>query len=173
MVCFSAVKAKVGACAVCLLMMVGFTGAVQAQSIAFVDARRLIEQAPQGKVEDAKLQEAFGDRTRRLKGRVELFRSQKEEFEKNRVLMGADEVESKTRELRNFQRELEREQREYNEDLSHAQNEMLAKLQNMISQVIIDIAKERGIDLVLQNVVYASEKVNLTDDVLKALEAKK
>ena len=173
MVFSSAAKAKVGVFVVCLLMVTGFAGAVQAQSIAFVDARRLIEQAPQGKIEDAKLQEAFGDRTRNLKGRVELFRSQKEEFEKNRVLMGADEVESKTRELRNFQRELEREQREYNEDLNLAQSEMLAKLQNMISQVIIDIAKERGIDLVLQNVVYASEKVNLTEDVLKALEAKK
>ncbi len=154
---------------VCLALLL-LAGASYADKIAYVDARRLIDQAPQGKLEVRKLEEAFSVRNRELRSKFELFRSQKTEFEKNSVLMPTEEAEEKAKELRYMQRDLEREQRQYNEDYAEVRNEGLARLENMISQVIVDIAQKQNIDLVLQQVVYASDRINLTDTVLEELE---
>ncbi len=154
---------------VCFLLL-GSVVEAHAEKIAYVDARRLIDQAPQGKLEVSKLEEAFSVRNRELRSKFELFRSQKSEFEKNSVLMSTEEAEEKAKGLRYLQRDLEREQQQYNEDYAEVRNEGLARLENMISRVIVQIAQKDNIDLVLQQVVYASEKINLTDDVLKELE---
>ena len=140
-----------------------------AQSLAYVDARRLIDEAPQGKAEIKSLEEQFSERSRDLKGRIDEFELRETELKKNAVLMSSDELQQKTTELRDIQRTLQREQQVFNEDYTRSRNQGLAKLEKLISEVIIKIAVDEEIDLVIQNAVYASEGIDLTPRVLEEL----
>ena len=72
--------------------------------------------------------------------------------------------------LRERQVRLKREQQNYNEDYARARNESLARLEKLISDVIIELAKEENIGLVVQQAVYASPDIDLTNQVLERLQ---
>ncbi len=143
-----------------------------AGKIGYVDAIRLVDDSPQGKDAVQKLENTFSERNRELRAKFELFKEQEADLEKNGVLMSAEELEAKTRDLRDLQRELKRDQREYNEEYAASRNEGLAALQKLITSAVIDVAKELEYDIVLQQAVYASPGVDITAEVLKELEAR-
>jgi outer membrane protein len=140
-----------------------------AEKIGYVDARRLIDEAPQGKIEIQSLEEAFSERNRELKSRIDEFQLQETELQKNAVIMSSEELQTKTVDLRDLQRKLQRDQQIYNEDYTRSRNQGLARLEKLISEVIIEFAIREEYDLVLQQAVYASRKIDLTDHVLEEL----
>jgi outer membrane protein len=160
----------------CLGMFVSFPYQAQAQAqdqdlkIAYVDARRLIDEAPQGKDEIKSLERKFSERSRDLKARIELYNTQEAELKKNSVILSSEELREKSDELLALQATLKREQQNYNEDYGRDQSQRLQRLEKLISEVIIEIAKANEIDLVLQQVVYASHKIDITDKVLEGLQ---
>lgn len=143
---------------------------LMAQSIAYVDALRLIDESPQGKVEMQELEEEFGVRRQDLQRRMDNFVAEEADLKKNSLLMTSEEVDSKLQELSELQRSLRREQEIYNNDYSRNRNQGIARLEEMITEVIFRVAREREIDLVLQQVVYASSSIDLTDTILQELE---
>jgi outer membrane protein len=143
-----------------------------AEKLAYVDARRLIDEAPQGKDEIRILEENFSERNRELKGKIEQYNAQEAELQKNAVLLPADELQQKSNELRELQRTLQREQQNYNEDYARNRNQGLARLEKLISEVIIELAMQEKIDLVVQQAVYASPEIDFTDRVLEELKSR-
>ena len=158
------ILAAVAAC------MLGSAGIAAAQSLAYVDARRLIDEAPQGRDEIQKLEEQFSERNRELKGQIEQFNAEEADLQKNAVLLSSEELQEQSRMLRERQVRLKREQQNYNEDYARARNESLARLEKLISDVIIELAKEENIGLVVQQAVYASPDIDLTNQVLERLQ---
>ena len=140
-----------------------------AAKIAYVDARVLIDEAPQGKYEARMLEQEFSERNRNLKAKIELFNTREAEFQKNAVLLSSEEINERTEELRELQRTLQREQQNYNEDYTRSRNKGLVRLEKLISEVIVEIAQREKIDLVLQQAVYASQEIDLTDKILEHL----
>lgn len=154
-----------------LLTLAGFLPVeAKAEKIAYVDARQLIDKAPQGKDEIKILEQSFGERNRDLKAKIELFNTKEAELQKNAVLLSAEELNERTTELSDLQRTLQREQQAYNEDYALSRNKGLARLEKLISDVIIEIAKREKVDLVVQQAVYASRDIDLTGKVLEQLE---
>ncbi len=145
-------------------------GAAHAAGMGYVDARRLIDEAPQGKDEIEKLEAEFAERNRELKGRLDLFKAREADLEKNRLTMSAEDLETSARELNELERQLRRDQRAYNEDYARRRNQGLSNLEKIITKAVIDIAKKRKLDVVFQQVVYASPKIDLTETVLKELK---
>ena len=156
--------------AVFLLAGIGQTDLAYGDKIAYVDARTLVEKSPQGRDEVQRLEDEFAERSRELRGRIEQFRQEEADLEKNALTMSQDDVEAKSRELREMQRSLKREQQAYNEDYAQRRNQGLAELERVISEVVIFIAKEGDYDLVVQQAVYASPRIDITDKVLAELE---
>ena len=80
---------------------------------------------------------------------------------------------NKERDLANMTRDLQRLQREFREDLNLRRNEELAAVQERANRVIQQIAEGEKFDLILQDpVVYASNRIDITDKVIKALADK-
>lgn len=152
------------------IAMVALPVQVVAQSIAYVDALRLINESPQGMEEMQKIEEEFKVRRLDLQRRTEKFIAEEEALKKNSLLMTSEEVDAKLQELTDLQRSLRREQEIYNNDYNRSRNQGIARLEELISQVIFDVARERKIDLVLQQVVYASDNIDLTNEILEKLE---
>ncbi len=140
-----------------------------AEGIGYVDARRLINQSPQGMDELKLLESEFAERSRELHGKFEAFQAQEAEIQKEGVLLSAEELQAKTRELRELKRQLQREESAYNEDYARRRNDGLGKLEKLITAAIIAVAKQQELDLVLQQVVYASANIDLTENVLTEL----
>ncbi len=147
--------------------------AVSAQSvtrIGFVDPVRLIEQAPQGAKALESLEDEFRTREEELKNLHDRVQTMEADLEKNILVMDATDAQTRQREIENLKRRLARSQQEAREDYNLRRNEELAKLQTLVRQVIVDLARDRGFDLVVEQAVYVSDAVDITDQVLEVLE---
>ena len=93
------------------------------------------------------------------------------DLEKNRLVMQNADIQKKQREIHTLNRKLKREQAEAREDYNLRRNEELGKLQRLVRETIVEIAKEDGFDLIVEQAVFVSERINLTERVLERLQS--
>lgn len=149
--------------------LVAIATPAHAANLGYIDAQRLIAESPQSRNEIGKLESEFVKRKKKLEAKFDKFKKEKEKLEKNSKNMKESALEKKTAQLRESQRELRREEREYNEDYRQRRAEELNKLEKLITEAVIVVAKEEKIDMVFQQAVYASPSTDLTESVLKEL----
>lgn len=141
--------------------------------IGVVNAASVLEQSPQKERALKKLEKEFTARSKSLEKKMKSLRSSQEKLSKDSAILSSSELQSKERKLLSDQRDLKRLQDEYAEDLSIRRNEELRKLEQEIAETIIEVAKKEKYDIVVyQGVIYASERADMTEKVLKILKAK-
>ena len=158
--------------ALCGALALLFSVAVQAQNdlkIAYVNAVKLVEQAPQGKTALKLLETEFGPRDRELRAMRDEINALEEDLDKNGLVMAEAERINKEKQLRGLNRRVKRARQEFREDYNLRRNEELTRLQKEISEAIVRIAKAEGYDIILQDAVWASEKVDITEKILEKL----
>jgi outer membrane protein len=151
------------------------SGAIQAQGnlkIGVVSIARLIEQSPQSESVTKKLTDEFGPRQRDIAAMQQRLKTQSETFQRDAPVMGEEERTSLERQIRDGQRELERTQNEYLEDLNLRRNEELGKLQREVVEKAQAYARAQQYDLLLEasNVIFASTAVDITEAVIAVLK---
>lgn len=138
--------------------------------VGFVDTVKLMEGAPQAKSAQSRIEAEFAPREKEL---VELQREIKkleDQLSRDSAVMSESEKTKVEREVLGKRRDLKRAQEEFRDDLNIRRNEVLAKLQKDMYQAVVELAKEQKFDLILsQGVVYTSERIDITDSVLKKL----
>ncbi|MEK9785785.1 MAG: OmpH family outer membrane protein [Gammaproteobacteria bacterium] len=137
--------------------------------IGFVDPVRLIEQAPQGAQALKKLEEEFRSRDDELKDLHNRIQEMEADLEKNILVMDATTAQTRQRDIENQKRRLARSQQETREDYNLRRNEELARLQTLVREVIVDLARDQNFDLVIEQAVYVSDAVDITEQVLERL----
>ncbi|KAA3622638.1 MAG: OmpH family outer membrane protein [Proteobacteria bacterium] len=154
-----------------ILALTAFSGQVSAQSpkIGFVDAVKLIESAPQGEESLKKLEEEFSPRDREIRQLRAELRDAEENLDKNAPVMKQADVDQAQLEITALRRKIKRLQQEFKDDYNLRRNEELAKLQQIVTEAIIEIAENEGYDLIVQQAVFASKNINLTEKVLEKL----
>ncbi len=139
--------------------------------IGYVNAIKVMEQAPQGEATVKKLQAEFGPRDKQLLAMQENIKKLEEDLEKNALVMKETDRRDKERDLLVLKRDLRRASQEIREDYNMRRNEELAALQRMVKRVIVEIAKQENYDLILaEGTIYASGAVDITDKVLERLK---
>jgi len=152
----------------CLLMS-GETAAADFK-IGYVNAVRVVEEAPQGVAALKKLEAEFKPRDQELVSLQNRLRTLQSELEKNAPAMKDSERRQREREILTLTRELKRSTQEFREDYNQRRNEELAALQQVVRKAILEIAKQEKYDLVLhEGAVYASESIDITEKVLRKL----
>ena len=152
-------------------------GAATAQAadykIGFVNTERLFRDAAPAKRAQQKLEKEFAARDAEIQKLSKQVRDLQALLEKDGVTMADAERRNRERDLANLSRDLTRSQREFREDLNLRRNEELASVQERANKVIQQIAEAEKFDLIIQDpVVYASQKIDITDKVIKALADK-
>jgi len=141
--------------------------------IGFVNTERLFREAAPAKRAQQKLEKEFAARDADLQKLSKQVRDLQALLDKDGATMGEAERRNKERDLANQSRDLQRMQREFREDLNLRRNEELAGIQERANKVIQQIAESEKFDLILQDpVVYASQRIDITDKVIKALADK-
>ena len=154
--------------------VIAFAAPASAQQakIGVVNIPALMERAPQTKAAMDALQEEFAPRQREFLAKQKELEDLTETAQKNVAVMGETERKNLEKDLRDLQREVSRLQTEFREDLNLRQNEELGILQRAILSEVQEYAAEEGYDLIVgDGVLYASGAVNITEAVLRAVEA--
>lgn len=155
-----------------LTLSVGGLAIAQEVKIGVVNIPLLMEQAPQARVAMEALDEEFKPRQREIIAKQTEFQELSEKVQRDLAVMGETERRNAEKELRDLQREVTRLQNEFREDLNLRRNEELGVLQRSLLKEVQDYAQSAGYDVVVgDGVLYASEAVNITENVLRAMEA--
>lgn len=162
-------KAGLGVVLVCAFAL---PAAAQDMKIGVVSLPALIERAPQTKIAMDALQEEFAPRQREFLAKQKEFEELTTKAQKDFAVMGETERRNAEKDLRDLQREVSRLQNEFREDLNLRQNEEYGMLQRAMLKEVQDYAQAQGYDLIVgDGVLFASNAVNITEQVLRAVEA--
>jgi len=158
--------------ALALLLIAGVAHAAD-YKIGFVNTERLFREAAPAKRAQQKLEKEFSTRDAEQQKLSKQVRDLQSTLDRDGPTMGETERRNKERDLANQMRDLQRMQREIREDLNLRRNEELASVQERANKVIQQIAESEKFDLIIQDpVVYASQRIDITEKVIKALADK-
>ena len=141
----------------------------EATKIGYVNTQRVFRDAPAAVKAQKKLDAEFSKRDQDLQRMAKQMQSLQENLEKNGVTLSESERRNKERELNDLNRDFQRKQREFREDLNLRQNEEMAAVLEKANKAIKAIAESEKYDLILQDVVWVSPKLDITDKVIKSL----
>ena len=163
------VKVALGLAFVCAFAM---PASAQELKIGVVNTPALMQGSPHFKAAMEALQEEFAPRRREMLAKQKEYEELATKVQKDVAVMGETERRNAEKNLRDLQREVTRLQSEFQEDSNLRQNQEMSDLQVTILKEIQDFAAQEGYDLIVSDgVLYASTAVNITEDVLRALEA--
>ena len=155
-----------------VLMGWAMVASAQTPKIGFVNTERVFREAAPAKRAQQKLEREFAARNAELAKLEKQGRDLQGELERDNVTMTEAVRREKERQLADISRNFQRIQREIREDLNLRRNEELAGVQESATRVINQIAEQERFDLILQEAVFASGKIDITDKVIKALADK-
>ncbi len=149
------------------------TEATTAIKIGFVNTEKLLRESSPAKAAEAKIEEEFKKRDADLQKLAGDLRAKYEKFDKNAPVMSDSDRAKAQRELTDLDTDLQRKRREFQEDFNRRRNDAFATIVEKANLAIKDIAEKEDYDLILQDAVTVSPRVDITDRVIKALDAKK
>lgn len=152
-----------------------FAAALGAQAqelkIGYVNADRVLRDAAPAKAAQAKLEAEFGKREKEVAELAGKLKSAGEKLDKDAPTLSEAERTRRQRELVEQDREFQRRRREFQEDLTQRKNEELASVVERANKVMKQIFDTEKYDLIIQEAVFAGPKIDITDKVIKALNA--
>ena len=159
-----------------VLLLGSLAAAVPAQAqefkAGFVNTDRIFREANTAKTAQAKLEQEFSKREKELVDMGNALKSATEKFEREAPTMAESQRVTRQRQLVDQDRDFQRKRREFQEDLNQRKNEELAAVVDRANKVIKQIFDSEKYDLILQDpVVFAGPRVDITDKVIKALNA--
>jgi len=140
--------------------------------IGFVQTERIFREASPAQKSQRKLEKEFADRDASLQRLAKQTQELQNQLTKDGATMSESERSRKERDLASMNRDFQRLQREFREDLNTRRNEELAAVQERANKVIKELAEAEKYDLILQDAIYAGPKIDITERVLKALADK-
>ncbi len=139
--------------------------------IGYVNSERVLREATPAKAAQAKLEAEFSKRERELTDAATRLKTAADKLDKDGPTLAENERTRRQRELVEQDRDLQRKRREFQEDLNQRRNEELATVVERANRVIRQIFESEKYDVILQEVVFASARVDITDKVIRVLNA--
>jgi outer membrane protein len=152
-----------------LLMLAAAAAGAADIKIGFVDVERIRRESAPAERASKLLEKEFAPRAQDLQRREAQAKTLQGQLEKDAMTMSESERRSKEQELSRMSVDLQRLQREYREDLNMRRNQELATLFERADRVIKQIADAEKFDLIVQEAVFRSPRIDITESVLKAL----
>jgi outer membrane protein len=141
--------------------------------IGYVNSELVLRDANPAKAAQARLQAEFGKREKELGEMANRLKAAGDKLEKEAPTLSEAERNRRQRDLIDQDREFQRKRREFQEDLNQRKNEELATVVERANKVIRQIFEQEKYDLIVQDAIHASPRVDITKKVIDALNAGK
>jgi outer membrane protein len=154
-----------------LLAAAGSASLAQADGkIGFVNLDRILRDAAPAVRAQKKLEAEFQKREQELARTAESLKRMQEALEKNAMTMSDSDRVKREREFQETSREFQRKQRELREDFNQRRNEELSGILERANRAVRQIAEAEKFDIIFQEAVFASSRIDITDKVIRALD---
>ncbi|HOF52218.1 MAG TPA: OmpH family outer membrane protein [Rhodoferax sp.] len=162
---------KTSLCAGLLMAACALSAVAQESKIGYVNTQRITSESGPAKTATAKLEQEFSKRQKELSDAGASLKSFSDKFERDAPTMTESQRVSKQKEFAEMNRDFQRKQREFQEDLNGRRNEELQQVLDKANKAVKVVAEAEKYDLIIQEVVYNNGKHDITDKVLKILNA--
>ena len=161
---------KVSTLSLVAAALIGVSQAAVADTkIGFVNSDRVMREAAPAVRAQQRLEKEFEKRDQELQRMAKDLKAMQEELEREVPTMAESDRRNKERALNDLNRDFQRKQREFREDLNQRRNEELASVLDKANRSVKQIAESENYDIIFQESVYAKPKIDITDKVIKAL----
>lgn len=147
--------------------------AAQDLRIGFVNLERILRDSNSAKAAQTKLEQEFSRREKEVQGLAAQLKTASEKFEREAPTLPEAQRTTRQRQLVEQDRDFQRKQREFQEDLNMRKNEELQSVLERANRVIRQVAEAEKFDLVIQEAVYINPKHDITEKVLSGLNGSK
>ncbi|HYW55918.1 MAG TPA: OmpH family outer membrane protein [Polaromonas sp.] len=154
-----------------LMALAAFAAGAQEFRIGVVNIDRIFREANSAKAAQAKLEQEFGKRDKEVVDLGAQLKTLSDKFDREAPTLSETQRANRQKQLIDQDREFQRKRREFQEDLNARKNEELQQVIERANKVVKAVAETEKYDLVLQEAVYANPKHDITDKVIKALNA--
>jgi outer membrane protein len=141
--------------------------------LGFVNTERILRDAAPAQRAQKRIEAEFQKRDQELARLAGDLKRMQDDLDKNAMTMSESQRRSREREFSELNRDFQRKQREFREDLNQRRNEELAQVVELANRVIRQIAEQEKFDIIFQDAVFASPRIDITDKVIKALDSAK
>ncbi|MCI1191979.1 OmpH family outer membrane protein [Calidifontimicrobium sp. SYSU G02091] len=152
-----------------VLLAAGAFAQAQELKIGYVDLQRVLRDSQPAKAAQAKLEAEFSKREKDLADMAAKLKAASERLDRDAPTLAESERNRRQRELVEQDREFQRKRREFQEDLAQRKNEELAQVLDRANRAVKQIFDQEKYDLILQEVVFAGPRVDITRRVIDAL----
>ena len=140
--------------------------------IGVLHVERLLQQSKAAKAAHDRIEQEFKGRDADIARKEQDVQAATAQLAKDRAALSPEAATSRERALELRTRDVQRLRQQFTEDLRARKFEELDKLKARLDSVLTQYAKDNHFDLILQDALYVGRSVDITDDVIKALEAK-
>jgi len=154
-----------------VIALAGFSASAQEFKVGIVNLDRIFREANSAKAAQTKLETEFGKREKDLNDVATLIKTLSDKFEREAPTLSETQRNTRQKQIVDQDRDFQRKRREFQEDLNARKNEELQQVIERANKVVKALAEAEKYDLILQEVVYVNPKHDITDKVLKSLNA--
>lgn len=156
------------------MAVVAASSVAQAEGrVGYVNLERILRDSAPAIRAQKKLELEFAKRDQELGKLADQLKRLQDTLEKNAVTMSESERTKRDREFADLNREFQRKQREAREDFNQRRNEELSGVIERANRAVKQIAEAEKYDVIFQEAVWASPRIDITDKVIKALDDSK
>lgn len=154
-----------------VLVLAGLSVSAQEFKVGIVNLDRIFREANSAKAAQTKLETEFSKREKDLNDVATQLKTASDKFEREAPTLSESQRTTRQKQLVDQDRDFQRKRREFQEDLNARKNEELQLVIERANRVVRSLAEAEKYDLILQEAVYVNPKHDITDKVLKALNA--
>ncbi|MBK0393615.1 OmpH family outer membrane protein [Ramlibacter algicola] len=141
--------------------------------IGFVNTDRVFREAQTAKAAQSKLEAEFSRREKEINDLGNTLKAASDKYEREAPTLSESQRQQRQKQLVDQDREFQRKRREFTEDLNARKNEELQQVLDRANRIVRQVAEQEKFDLIVQEAVYINPKYDITDKVIKALNAAK
>ena len=154
-----------------VIALAGFSASAQEFRVGIVNLDRIFREANSAKAAQTKLETEFGKREKDLNDVATQIKTLSDKFEREAPTLSETQRNTRQKQIVDQDRDFQRKRREFQEDLNARKNEELQQVIERANKVVKALAEAEKYDLILQEAVYVNPKHDITDKVLKSLNA--
>ncbi|MES2360968.1 MAG: OmpH family outer membrane protein [Pseudomonadota bacterium] len=154
-----------------VIALAGFAASAQEFKVGIVNLDRIFREANSAKAAQTKLEAEFSKREKELNDVATQLKTLSDKFEREAPTLSESQRNTRQKQLVDQDRDFQRKRREFQEDLNARKNEELQQVIERANRVVKALAESEKYDLILQEAVYVNPKHDITDKVLKSLNA--
>ena len=154
-----------------IIAVAGLSASAQEFRVGIVNLDRIFREANSAKAAQTKLEQEFSKREKEINDLGTQLKTLSDKFEREAPTLAESQRNTRQKQLMDQDRELQRKRREFQEDLNTRKNEELQQVIERANKVVKTLAEAEKYDLILQDSVYVNPKHDITDKVIKALNA--